>query len=100
MIQVTGKLVEINNERDGRIAPPMAEKTNATIELPVPDISKIKEGDEVWVRIILDENDKICSEVLVLENGSIKIRTTDIIAHFPKPEQPTELPEEMKDKEV
>jgi len=80
-MRIKGKLVKNIEQVD--------DYKEAEIELPPVDLSKIKEGDEVWVKCKL--RDVQYSQKMVI---AMAHKMKDIIAHF-SPEKPKDRIEEL-----
>ena len=74
-MDVTGKLVDIKD---------LGGKNLTTISLPEVDITKIKEGDEVWVKVRISQYMKECIKDYNLINWYAG--KEGIVAHFPSPD--------------
>ena len=68
---------------------------HATIELDPVDVSKIKKGDEVWAKGIIDSVGETNIKVSTA-GGWFIISNKSLVAHFPKQEEKTELCQEEK----
>ena len=77
-MRIKGKLVKNIEQVD--------DYKEAEIELPPVDISKIKEGDEVWVRRRVSVT--TCRDLIDCNSDTFRIWRKDIIAHFPCQEKP------------